>query len=99
MAGVGKDDSKKQTAGANISAKERFDASECLPKLFLVSESDCEIEGWVPLLRDFYYLGADIDAFLITCSDGSQKVAGSQRTESTLFCGSTRNRRRRASNS
>jgi hypothetical protein len=54
MAGVGKDDSKKQTAGANISAKERFDASECLPKLFLVSESDCEIEGWVPLLRDFY---------------------------------------------
>ena len=43
---------------------------------FLVWESDCEIEGWVPLLRDFHHLGANIDAFPITWSDGSQKVAG-----------------------
>jgi hypothetical protein len=49
---------------------------ECLPELVLVWESDCEIEGGIPLLRDFHYLVADLDAFPITWSDGSQKVAG-----------------------
>jgi hypothetical protein len=49
---------------------------ECLLELVCIWESDSEIEGWVPLLRDFHHLGANIDAFPITWSDGSQKVAG-----------------------
>jgi hypothetical protein len=49
---------------------------ECLLKLVLVWESDCEIGRRIPLLRDFHYLSADVDAFAIAWSNGSQKVAG-----------------------
>jgi hypothetical protein len=49
--------------------------SECLLELVLVRKSDYEIERWIPLLRDFGYLGADIDAFPDVWPDGSQKVA------------------------
>jgi hypothetical protein len=44
---------------------------ECLLELVLVWESDCEVEGGITLLRDFDYLGADIDAFAPSWSDDS----------------------------
>jgi hypothetical protein len=44
---------------------------ECLPKLVLVWERDFETKGRIPLLRDFHYLVADIDAFASTWFDGS----------------------------
>ena len=45
--------------------------TENLPELVLVRKSDREIERWIPLLRDFHYLGADVDAFAVAWPDGS----------------------------
>jgi hypothetical protein len=39
--------------------------TENFPELIFVRERDYKIEGWIALLRDFDYLGANVDTFAL----------------------------------
>lgn len=58
---------------------------ESLLELLLIWESDCEFERWISLLRDFYNLSANVNAFAPAWSNNRQKIARAAANRQDFF--------------